>query len=225
MFMLQNWKLRSENKYIHLLVFLVLFFLTFPFIKSVQHNFEWVAVLFFFAIALTLWAQNLRKNLFLACIGIGEFALALGWLSSLERFFAFKTTLAVSSLSIYAVFMIIAIVVMLGKMFSTTKVTVAVMRGGISLYLMLGYLWVIFYYIIYHFDPHAFHSISTWKDSYLFYFSFSTLTTVGYGDISPANNIAMGLANLEAITGQLYIGIFVARLVGLHIIHQSHKSP
>jgi len=48
----------------------------------------------------------------------------------------------------------------------------------------------------------------------LFYFSFITLTTVGYGDIVPACPVARALAVVEILTGQLYLAAFVARLVG-----------
>ena len=51
----------------------------------------------------------------------------------------------------------------------------------------------------------------------LLYFSFTTLTTVGYGDITPQWAGAAGLAAAEAVVGQLYLAITIARLVGLHI--------
>jgi len=55
------------------------------------------------------------------------------------------------------------------------------------------------------------------------YFSFTTLTTVGYGDITPVSSFAMMLTNLEGIAGQLFLTIFIARLVGLHVM-QNHVS-
>jgi hypothetical protein len=54
-------------------------------------------------------------------------------------------------------------------------------------------------------------------DSGVLYFSFATLTTLGYGDIVPTTPISRMLASVEAITGQLYLAVLVARLVGLHI--------
>ena len=50
-------------------------------------------------------------------------------------------------------------------------------------------------------------------------FSYTTLTTVGYGDIAPRTLAARALANVEALTGQLYLVIIVARLVALQITH------
>ncbi len=49
-----------------------------------------------------------------------------------------------------------------------------------------------------------------------FYFSFITLSTVGYGDITPASRIARWLAAMEAITGSLYVAVLIARLVALY---------
>ena len=58
----------------------------------------------------------------------------------------------------------------------------------------------------------------------LSYFSLSTITTAGYGDIVPVHPFARGLANLEAMFGQLFPATFVARLVGLHLVHRSNEK-
>jgi voltage-gated potassium channel Kch len=55
------------------------------------------------------------------------------------------------------------------------------------------------------------------------YFSFVTLTTIGYGDIVPRSAAGRIFASLEAVMGQIYLAVLVARLVGLHIIHA--ESP
>jgi voltage-gated potassium channel Kch len=54
------------------------------------------------------------------------------------------------------------------------------------------------------------------------YFGFATLTTVGYGDIVPRTEVARGVATLEAVAGQLYLAVLVARLISLHV---SRKDP
>ncbi len=53
------------------------------------------------------------------------------------------------------------------------------------------------------------------------YYSFVTMTTLGYGDIVPVNPAARMLSVLQALTGQLYLVVLVARLVGLHIAHST----
>ncbi len=56
------------------------------------------------------------------------------------------------------------------------------------------------------------------------YFSFETLTTLGYGDIVPRSPAARMLATIEAVMGQIYLTVLIARLVGLHIAHASSST-
>lgn len=56
------------------------------------------------------------------------------------------------------------------------------------------------------------------------YFSFATLTTLGFGDILPRTPVARVLATLEAVTGQIYLTVLIARLVGLHIVHANSPA-
>ena len=210
-----------ENRYIHLLIILFVFFLSFPFVQNIKTEFSLIAALFFLAIVFTLRAIELKRATYMACAAMGGVGLIVGFSAFFTSSVDLKQVLIALSLSIYALFMVISIIFMIQKMFSTTRVTGDVIRGGISVYLLLGFLWTLFYVLIYHFDPKAFFVIHPWHDSFLFYFSFSTLTTLGYGDISPINKAAMVLANLEAIVGQLYLAIFISRLVGLHVMHNT----
>jgi hypothetical protein len=57
-----------------------------------------------------------------------------------------------------------------------------------------------------------------------FYFSFITLSTVGYGDITPLSRIARWLAAMEAMTGLLYVAVLIARLVSLYSVPKSNDS-
>jgi voltage-gated potassium channel Kch len=74
------------------------------------------------------------------------------------------------------------------------------------------------YRMLYYFDPTAFIFQGSTAIN-LFYFSYVTLTTVGYGDIVPASRLAETLAFMEAVTGQIFLAVFIARLMGLHIAH------
>lgn len=56
------------------------------------------------------------------------------------------------------------------------------------------------------------------------YYSFVTLTTLGYGDITPVSPAAKSFSFIEAVTGQIYIAVLIARLVGLHIAHSMSKD-
>ena len=62
-------------------------------------------------------------------------------------------------------------------------------------------------------------------DSVYYYFSFVTMTTLGYGDIVPTVPFARVVATLQAVVGQMYLTALVARLVGLHIAHTNSPRP
>lgn len=57
------------------------------------------------------------------------------------------------------------------------------------------------------------------------YYSFVTITTLGYGDVTPVSTQARSLALLEAVLGQLYIAILIARLVGSHLAQSLRRVP
>jgi hypothetical protein len=88
--------------------------------------------------------------------------------------------------------------------------------AAICVYFFIGVVWKNFYLLVDQLIPGSFGPTELARGS-LLYFSFITLSTLGYGDITPANGPAQALAYLEALTGQLYLTILVARLVGLHI--------
>ncbi len=92
-----------------------------------------------------------------------------------------------------------------------------VILGGICGYLMLGYTWGIAYSVMYMTDATAFTGSTTGgtlESDELMYFSFVTLTTLGYGDLTPANSAARSLAMLESTAGTLYLAVLISRLVG-----------
>lgn len=106
--------------------------------------------------------------------------------------------------------------------------------GSICIYLLLGLIWSFVYMLIELVYPHSFSgiygtesiSVSSISEvfSQLFYYSYVTLTTLGYGSISPQSIIASSLASMEAIVGQLFIAIFIARLVGLHTAQELQRN-
>jgi len=87
--------------------------------------------------------------------------------------------------------------------------------GAVAVYLLLGFIWTRLYQIVELVSPGAFQvpQGESPNGANLGYFSFVTLATLGYGDISPVNIVARDLAVLEAIMGQLYLVILISRLV------------
>ena len=89
--------------------------------------------------------------------------------------------------------------------------------AGICMYVMLGFAFGAVFYLINILDPKSFAASTQSPEDTpdLMYFSFVTLATLGYGDITPRTNIARGLAVLEALAGMVYIAVFMARLVSM----------
>jgi len=110
---------------------------------------------------------------------------------------------------------------------SRGSATSALLYGAVSVYLLIGLTFANVHFLLETITPGSYHCQSTQCDadyqmSAYVYFSFVTLTTMGYGDITPATRIAGMLSYMEAITGQMYVAILMARLVGMHI-SQSEK--
>ena len=128
-----------------------------------------------------------------------------------------------------AAFLGYAIAVMLRFILTSRQITFNTVSASLCIYMLLGVLWALGYSLIDQLDSAAFYSsvpnerstpqmrLGRGHSTAVLYFSFATLTTLGYGDIVPVSPIARTLASLEAITGQLYLAVLVARLVGLHI--------
>ena len=89
--------------------------------------------------------------------------------------------------------------------------------GSICIFLLLGFIWAIFYLLIIEVTPISFSGIelTTWKQNLpdVMYFSFVTLTTLGYGDVLPISPLARFLVYMEAIVGVFYMAIVVSSLV------------
>lgn len=119
------------------------------------------------------------------------------------------------------VFLLVAIWCTLRQVIFDTEISLNRLVGAISVYLMLGVLWAAAYTVTDlaapgSFDgPVAIHG-GPWDSDWL-YFSFVTMTTLGYGDLLPLSGTARLLDYLQAVFGQFYIAILVAGLVSAYI--------
>jgi len=98
------------------------------------------------------------------------------------------------------------------------EVTIELIMAAACAYILLGLVWAHAYYLLEIFHPNSFKASEKLSDDLwnFYYYSFVTLTTMGYGDILAITKFARALSILEAITGQLYLAIMISRLVGLH---------
>jgi hypothetical protein len=109
--------------------------------------------------------------------------------------------------------------------FAPGKVTHRRIVGGILLFLSIGLVFVAIFSFVLLLAPNAFANMESRQGDFpigsLIYFSFVTLTTMGYGDITPVHPYARGFVNIEAIIGQLYPATLLARLVTLELASQT----
>ena len=146
---------------------------------------------------------------------IVEFNPALGY-------WGWDTALKISGLAIL-------VVMTLKHTFRPGPISVHRVMGGVAGYLLIGLTCAFGYKLLMEARPDAIHfqsfvsRIPTGEPSRLIYFSFSTLTSVGYGDAYPVHRIAHSLSTAEALIGQLYPSILIATLVGMSL--QSRSGP
>jgi hypothetical protein len=137
---------------------------------------------------------------------------------------SWDTALKISGLAIL-------VIVTLKQTFRAGPVSVHRVMGGVAAYLLIGVTWAFGYKLLMEERPDAIHfqtfigGIPTGEPSLLMYFSFSTLTSVGYGDAYPVHRIARSLATAEALVGQLYPAILIATLVGLSLQARANAGP
>ena len=211
---------RTKTKYTELLAVLLLVFITYAFFSKiiiVDIIISFVILTAIITIIRIVYQYQKSFYLYVAVAGLAFVTDVIDMSFPLSQI---QFPLAVFAYFTYAVFFFLAIFVLLNRIFSEKEVSLDTIIGGITVFILIGDLWFILYQTVYLFNPNAF---STSVNSFgLLYFSFTTLTTVGYGDISPAIPIAQVLANLEGIIGVMFPAIFIGRLVGVYNPETKH---
>jgi hypothetical protein len=170
------------------------------------------------------WVRSLAIILAVASV-------ALSWVHYLHP----EAGLAILNTVLRLIFLGLLLVVLIIQVFAAGPVSAHRIRGAIVVYLLLGGAWSFLYYLAALTFPGSFHLAEDLVavdhaalHRMLTYFSFTTLTTTGIGDISPATPLTRTLAMFEALAGQLYLVITLARLVSLSVVGQKedfyHKS-
>ena len=143
-------------------------------------------------------------------------ALILHWLGELSTIPCVKE----GALALFIVFYAFVLVSFLKQLLKAKKIDGEVIAGSLCIYLIIGLLWGSAYHLIYAFDSAAFNGnlveLEGVKVHVFNYFSLVTLTSLGYGDITPQSLGAASLCQMEAIIGQFYTAVLVAWLVGMY---------
>ncbi len=136
----------------------------------------------------------------------------------------------VLSRSLQAAFLLLVAGLLLVRIFREREVTADTILGGICVYLLLGIVFHAVFALLEYLVPGSFVAggraipdVGLGRHPELLYYSFVTLTTLGYGDITPTWSLPRSLSAVEAVIGQLYLTILVAILVGMHLAARSSR--
>jgi len=207
-----------NNKYSLLLITLILILLISPFVGHYPAiSFFADSILFISAILFVSRIQGGHTAFFYISVPLACFAVIFHFLT---LFVAERIYFTLPALLFYMTFLAMAIIFLLRRIFSEKRVTGDTVKGSISVYILIGYWWQMLYTLIWALYPASFSlQIARIDSPDFFYFSFTTITTLGYGDVIPKGYFAKTAAILEAIFGQIYLAVLVARLVSLHVSH------
>ncbi len=142
-----------------------------------------------------------------------------------KYFFQLKALQAVGGLC-GAAFFLFAIIQMLIFIYNHKEVTRDLIVGAALVYLLMALMWTFVFGVLEVLHPGSF-SVSPSQAGpaklHFLYYSFVTITTLGYGDITPVTSLARSLCILEAVVGQLYLVVQVAWLVGVYVSQSMEK--
>ncbi len=213
----------SKGRMLYLLIVLLLYILLVPIVDRfirIQFLFDlFMSVILIAAI----YAVSPDKRSAIAASLLGAPMLIFLWLSN----YFTGDWINICSSFFATLFFCYAIIRLLKFIFSESRVTKDVLFAAVSVYLMIGIMWAGIYALLSKIDPSSFiiGSFEKKDPNFIYaYYSFVTLTTLGYGDIAPMTDIAYSLAILEAIIGQLFLTVLIARLVALHITHSNEQG-
>jgi hypothetical protein len=169
-----------------------------------------------------LYAASEKKHFFYIGMLIAFPAIAVHWL----RYFVEIPSLFIVGKVFSAMFFTFLVVLILNNLCKEKKITADVIAGAICGYLLIGLMWANFFSVLEILQPGSFQVPDhlTTDSSIFTYYSYVTLTTLGFGDIVPMTNQARSLSVLESVVGPIYLAVVVARLVGMGISQSMRKE-
>jgi len=209
----------EKTNFFYLLGALLFLLIAFPLAQDLgYHNIAIMrAVVFSVLLLVGIWSLKGGGRLYVAGMAFVVTGIALSILAANLDVMALRYG---SNLAMFG-FLIVAIIHTLRQVVFGTELDTNRLVGAICVFLLLGMIWAFAYSILELAVPESFKGLSAAHtpgfDSSWLYFSFVTLTTLGYGDITPATSIARTLSYMQAIAGQFYVAVLVAGLVSAFI--------
>jgi hypothetical protein len=197
-----------------------------PFLGAVENNASLFAaqlvfgVVFSIMLCIAVVTVAKTRTTIIAAGLLGGTAIVLVYIKLVTN----QDTVAMAKHLVTSLFMGYIAVLTLMHIFQTRQVTANTLCASLCVYVILALFWAQLYLLVQVIDPATFavshvteRPDEIQKTTIAIYYSFVTVTTLGYGDVLPLTSVSRMLAVLEALIGQIYLVVLVARLVGLHI--------
>lgn len=186
------------------------------------------------ALALVLlagvWSVSHRIPVLIACLGLAALGLGAAWFAHGGQ----NQSLAMVALVATLVLLVITVISVLRHVLDAVEVTTDTILGGVCVYMLLALVWVLIYGILERLEPGSFdsssapliapHDVGSLLVPDLIYYSVFVLTTIGPQEIHPISGPARAWTGIQAMIGQFYVAVLIARLVGLHTSQRSGSS-
>ena len=212
-----------KGRFSLLLFSFVLMFLVLPLIPAKQGLLDRSIGLFGLVVLLSCLraiTENRRFFIFMVVLSLINVVIGSTEILNQTDTDAFKTLV----LAFRLIYYLLVFGSIMSYVLDRSPVTGDKIAGSISAYILMGIVWSVVYSLFLHLQPESFLLPEHLKtDSitgiWAIYFSFTTLTTLGYGDITPQLPAVQSYAVMEAAFGQIFLAVLIARLVALHIVH------
>lgn len=204
----------KENRFLFLLISMFLLLLMQPLLVAAGMHFAqallkiFVSLVFFSAVYAV---SQTRRHLLIGIILMLPSTI-MQWAAHFTR----NNSVTVTSGLLFLVFLSYVTVAIVRHVLEIDHVTFEQVCGTLCVYMLMGLIWADAYALIDSVFAGQF-AVKGMAFADFIYFSFVTLTTLGYGDISPVGAVARSFALAEAIIGQFFLAVLVARQVGLYI--------
>ncbi len=203
-----------HHRFSYLLLAELVLILGFPLLQHMQMGLYGVLGIVVFVAALHAVYGEGRWTILAFVLGVPAIA------GNLLASSGYTRVLFIPGLIFGSVFLLFVTSLILKSVVAAARVTMETLYGSIAAYVMIGLTWGGIFFLLEAVEPSAFHAALKpgatlpWPD--FMFFSFVTLTTVGYGDMVPVSALAKSLVMLEAVTGVMYPAIMIARLVAMY---------
>ena len=210
------------GRFLFLLLSILLIFILQPFLR------DFIALSLLMEIFITailisaVYAAGRKRSLFITAFILAALTAITRWSDHLLH----DRTLAVLEEFFTLFFFGFMVVVILVHLFREKEVTFDLIIGSICGYFLLGFLWASLYSLLEIFKAGSFQipESAGAEISSFSYYSFVTLTTLGYGDVTPLSSAAQSFSVLEAVAGQLFVAILISRLVAIHVAQSQRQK-